>query len=190
MSQPRLFSSSRLAAFFLLGLFALGCASGAKAERAAKNERVAGQPPSAADAGAGQLPRGPDILVGQARPGEPAVAPSSGEPPGPQDAVITRAALQQLIQKGPSFPLSMVEVEAARSQGKFVGYRVLNMTPAAQEALQGRLMPGDIITHLNGVRVERPDDYLNAWKLLPDISALRIDFVRADAPTHVVWRVH
>jgi len=189
MSQPLLFSSSRLAAFLLLGLLALGCASGSTAERDAANERVSGQPPSAAEARAGQLPKGPDVLVGSMRPGEQDASAPAGEETSPHDALISRVELNQLIQKGPSFPLSMVEVEAARSEGKFVGYRVLSIAPAAQTNLQGRLKEGDIITHLNGVRIEKPDDYLNAWKLLADISTLRIDFVRADAPTYSVWRV-
>src|SRR5690554_2691404 len=192
MTQQPLFSRSRCAAILLLAMIALGplgCASGSSAERDATSERVSGQPPSADEDVVGQLPKGPDILVGSSASGEEVANAAPGDAANLDEAVISRDALNRLIQKGPSFPLSMVEVEAARVDGTFAGYRVLSVAPTAQSTLQGRLKEGDIITHLNGVRVEKPDDYLSAWKLLADLSTLRIDFVRDGAPTFSVWRV-
>lgn len=192
MTQQPIFSALRLTAVLLFAMSlggALGCASSASAERYSASDRVTGQPPSADEDPVGQLPKGPDVLVGSNQPGEAAASASPGDPANPDETVISRDELNRFIQKGPSFPLSMVEVEPARVEGKFAGYRVLSVAPPAQATLQGHLEKGDIITHLNGVRVEKPDDYLNAWKLLADLSTLRIDFVRDDAATFSVWRV-
>jgi len=190
MTQKPLFSRVRLTAFLLLGavsLFSVGCASNSSAERDAADERVSGQPPSADEDVHGDLPPGPDVLTGA--PGAVAQPSASAQTEVSADASVTRAELKQFILKGPSFPLSVVEVEPAREGSQFVGYRVIAIAPVAQPTLQGHLSDGDIITHLNGVRIEKPDDYLNAWKLLADIATVRIDFVRDGAPNHSVWQV-
>ncbi|AWV89410.1 hypothetical protein [Bradymonas sediminis] len=190
MTQNTLFSRVRLTAFVLVGavsLFSVGCASSSTAERDAADERVSGQPPSADEDVRRGLPRGPDVLTGST--GAAAQPSASGQAEVSADASVTRAELKQFILKGPSFPLSMVEVEPAREGSKFVGYRVIAISPVAQPTLQGRLGKGDIITHLNGVRVEKPDDYLNAWKLLAGITTVRIDFVRDGQASYSAWQV-
>lgn len=188
MTQQPFVSRARLSALLLLGVIAwgpLGCASNSTAERDAASARVSGQPPSADEDVAHRLPKGPDILTDASQQADAI----SGEVAGAGEASVKRDELKQFILKGPSFPLSMVEVDPARNGSEFLGYRVLFIAPAAQPTLDGRLKEGDIITHLNGVRVGTPDDYLNAWKLLADISTMRIDFVRDNEAHHSVWRV-
>lgn len=188
MTQQSLFSRARFPALLLLWAILWGgpgCASSSATKRDAASERVSGQPPSADEDVHHRLPKGPDVLTGTG----PQAGGISGDDGDAGEASVTRDALKELILKGPSFPLSMVEVDPARNGSEFLGYRVLSIASAAQPTLEGRLKKGDIITHLNGVRVGTPDDYLSAWKLLAQRSTMRIDFMRDNEAQYAVWRV-
>jgi type II secretory pathway component PulC len=165
----------------------IGCASGSAAEGAdSAEQRVAGEPPAPGELSGQGLPEGPEVLLGAAdKEGQAADAAAADS----DSAVVSRAELDALIKKGPSFPLSMVQVEPARTDGRFTGFRVVEIHEFARPVLSRKLQKGDVITHLNGVRVRKPDDYLNAWKLLAEVSELRIDFLRDSQPQHAVWTV-
>lgn len=171
-----------------------GCAGSSAQRGDAADQQLAGQPPAPGEDRAYPLPRGPAILTspGAAQEDEVveiAVSDASQDDEDATVASLTRADLAQLVQRGPSFLLAMVQVEPAREAEQFVGFRVAQIHPQAQGRLAGHLAAGDVITHLNGVRIRQPDDYLRAWKLLPEATALRIDFLRANQPHHATWHV-
>lgn len=180
---------------FVAGALGVGCASGSQST-SAEDEDVSASPPSADEDTRGELPEGPEVNIG--RSGEGAGDAESeagaeaddveGDVEGAQQAV-TRGQLDTFIDKGPSFALTQVEVAPSRDDGTFQGFQLVSMSPNAQESVGEQLQLGDIITHINGVRLEKPDDYLDAWKLLGEVSSIRIDFIRDGQPQHALWRV-
>ena len=80
-------------------------------------------------------------------------------------------------------------VEPHRINGSFAGFEIVALHPSAKRFVDPALTVGDVITHINGVRMKKPDDYLAAWKLLDDVDAVRIDFLRDGVEEQAVWRV-
>lgn len=171
------------------GLVFAGCASssGASDESSSGSDEVSGQPPSHEEDTPKALPKGPEVDVGSAK-----VEPSEqtgAEQDAQAQAVVSKAELKRFIDKGATFALQQVRVKPSRVDGEFQGFELVKWTQAAKEAVSPQLGLGDVITHINGVRIERPDDYLTAWKLLDEIGTIRVDFIRKGEPRHATWRV-
>jgi len=78
-------------------------------------------------------------------------------------------------------------MEPVREDGKFRGYEIVDATPEAREAMTPQLEIGDIITHANGVEIERPGDYMEAWETFAEADRVHIDFRRDGETDRAVW---
>lgn len=98
-------------------------------------------------------------------------APGSAEaavPPGH----LARADVEGVLQKGPPWLLRRITMEEVIREGKFVGWRILSLSlPAAWKV---DLRPGDIVKTVNGLALERPDDFFAAWMQLHSAVELRL----------------
>lgn len=194
-----MFSKQFLLLLITVGFVFSGCASSSSADKASgtDSETVSGQPPSPEEGTPKELPKGPEVQLGKSSNAEPDDAePDDAEPDDAESAdtaetgaVVTRAELDSFIAKGPPYTLTLVKVEPARVDGKFQGFKLVAMQRSAAEAVAPQLVPGDIVTHVNGVRLEKPDDYVDAWNLLAEVSKIRIDFIRDGESKHAIWRV-
>lgn len=126
--------------------------------------------------------------------GPNALGPRSSEPQFQASAEevenfkVARQLVTSFTNRGPSYALTLVEVEPVRSGNGLQGYRITSIADRARPFLP-QLRHGDVITHINGYKQERPDDFLNAWKLLEEIDEIRIDFLRDDTPHTATWSV-
>jgi S1-C subfamily serine protease len=183
------------------------------------SEGVSGKPPAADEDDPGQLPAGPELQLradqgGSKASGEEENRPdeggseaqvdtgdesdegeadgdSEGEAEGGQQAAdtVTSEELDSFLDRGPSYALTLVEVEPSRADGAFQGFEIVSMAEPANRFVSPHLTKGDVITHINGVRLEKPDDYLAAWKQLDEVSTIRVDFIRDGASEHATWQV-
>lgn len=172
------------------GLAISGCAGASNAAAGEDSpEKLAGSPPEDQEEfRVEHLPRGPEVLTDQ---------PKDSSRPAPENASaedevagqITRAELNAFIHKGPSFGLAMVQVEPARDAQEFSGFKVVEIHPTAAPLLGDKLILGDIITHLNGVEIKTPDDYMSAWRTLARRDEVSINLIRAASPRRAVWQI-
>ncbi len=95
------------------------------------------------------------------------------------DGAMSREKLDRVLREGPSWLLDKVPVEEVIVAGKFVGWRVREL-PA--EWSSGELKPGDVITKINAMPVETPNDFWAAWTTMTVASELKIDYLRGDQP--------
>lgn len=162
-------------------IFAVACAT-AKPEPDPYADRVMYGPPK--DAPAPMVPKGPPILRD-----DTAVSPTPSVDGTGAEAVVTRNQLDELLDRGPAFALGQVRVKASKEGGKFRGFEIVSFTPQAKTAIAPHLQVGDVITHLNGVRLQKPGDYMDAWKGLKKVRAIRIDYLRQDQAQSALWSV-
>jgi hypothetical protein len=114
----------------------------------------------------------------------PSAAPAVEEaPPG----TVARRSVDNVLLRGPGWLLSRVQTEEVLRQNKFIGWRLL-WFPADWD--KTGLQPGDVVTELNGVALEKPEDLWNAWLLLSDAPELRIAFERDGRPAVTVVKIH
>lgn len=177
------FSKSSVFLTILLVVVLTGCATSKSGTGDDGPSEIQGNVPSGAEAEFHAPPKGPEVLSPKH------VEKHSVDEDSVESGVIQRAALNQLIARGPGYVFSQVETKAVHAGPTFVGFELVAISPSAQQAVGSRVHVGDVITHLNGVQQRLPDDYLRAWKMLGDASHVRIDLIRAGQSEQVIWRV-
>ncbi|MGI9301578.1 MAG: type II secretion system protein GspC [Gammaproteobacteria bacterium] len=113
---------------------------------------------------------------------------STGAPPPPApvaspagDAVNTSqnlARLRQQILKDPNQLARMVEAKPVMDNGEFKGYE---LAPRRNKRLfqQLGLEPGDVVTGVNGISLDRPENGLTALQSLVDAAEITVTVQRA-----------
>lgn len=173
-------------AMLMSALFVVGCASSPDMRRNEERgpKKVMGTPPSEDSEDyefAAPPPHpGPYGRVGEyALDGNIGRASSAGE--------ISRADLEELLKLGPSVIFTHVDTEPFREDGKFVGFRIIDASDSALSVMSPKLRVGDIVTHINLMRLERPDDYVQIWQELGEAQEIRVDFLRDQEPGQAIW---
>lgn len=170
-----------------VAMFALsvGCASAPDQRRAAERgpESNVGAPPSGDEAVVAPLPNNPaSRQARQVMPREPMVGPDGA-------ALITRGEVNALLERGPAVVFQHVDTEPQHDNGEFVGFLIVDISAPAHSFVAPQLRVGDVVTHVNLVKLERPDHYLNAWSTLAEAEEIRVDFRREGQASHAIWRV-
>jgi len=119
--------------------------------------------PSARDQGSAEAPE----TAEKAEAPLPPVAAPSGH--------LARGEVDAALKQGPPWLLQRVRIEEVIRKGKFIGWRVLDMPPEWSGA---DIRTGDVVTRVNGVTLERPDDLWSAWTTLAVASDLRVHYER------------
>jgi len=111
----------------------------------------------------------------------PPPEPEEEEPPPPPPAVegeIARAALAVVLDGGLGRFLQGVVTEPELADGRFVGFRLVSLYPDDERMRAVDLVPGDVITSVNGQSIERPEQALRVWSSLRVASELLVDYRR------------
>jgi S1-C subfamily serine protease len=107
------------------------------------------------------------------------VAEAETPPPPPErQGEIVRAELVSVLDAGLGRFLGGVRVEAALTEGRFDGYRVVSIYPEDPRFADLPLQAGDVIVRVNGEPIERPEQAFLVWNGLRVASELMIEYVR------------
>ncbi len=103
-----------------------------------------------------------------------ATAPVVAQPP---KGALFRSDVNALIDRGfPDF-LQHVDVEPRLVDGQFRGWSIVNLAPS--DFWSGvDLKPGDIVTRVNDLPIERETEAFDAFESLKQSDALRVAFQR------------
>jgi len=115
-----------------------------------------------------------------------APAPSAQEaapsvPPGH----LARREVEHVLRQGPPWLLRRILPEEVIREGKFVGWRMLSLP----EDWKVDLKTGDIVTRVNGLAIERPDDLWAAWMQMQSAVELRVSIEREGQPRELVMPI-
>jgi type II secretory pathway component PulC len=93
---------------------------------------------------------------------------------------VRRAAVRETIQRGLGVFLQNVTLEdwPAMKDGKFHGFRL----KAVRADWGVDLRPGDVVTRVNGMPIERPEQADAAMRSLENAKSIRVDLERDGAP--------
>lgn len=172
-----------------------GCASSRNApDEKAASSNVQGQPPEREPEG--KLPDGPPVKVSQERAGgERGEAEARGgessaaQPPGENHERVRESEVERLLGYGPSYLFQAVTVEPVKREDQFRGYRIVEATDAARRVMRPQLEIGDVVQVVNGVPIERPDDYMEAWNKLEERAVFEVEYVRDGEAGEAHWVV-
>lgn len=123
-----------------------------------------------------------------ATPKAPAVAEP---PPAPSEAApkdsVSRSAVDAALKAGLGKFLSHVEVEAQVDKGKFVGWKIVELRGEMWAGVD--LKPGDVVTRVNGFKIERDHEANAAFKSLSVASEIRVNVIREGKPVEIRFAI-
>ena len=106
----------------------------------------------------------------------------------PPRGELFRQDVKATVDHGLGYFLQRVSVDADVVDGKFHGFRIVELRPPA--FWQGvDLKPGDVVTGVNGLPIERDIDAYQAFQSLRGAPALRVTFVRAGVQKELVYSI-
>jgi type II secretory pathway component PulC len=115
---------------------------------------------------------------------------TAATPPGEKAAAapavetqLHRAALDEFLAKGPAYALALVQSDAVKEGGRFVGFRIVSFREEPPAYLG--LRAGDVVARVNGLPIETPDQFFAVFEALKTASEVRFDVVRDGAPETV-----
>jgi hypothetical protein len=119
----------------------------------------------------------------------PAVAAVSvAARPSPPPGALFRQDINETVEEGLGYFLQRVTVDPDLTGGKFKGFRIVELRPA--EYWQGvDLKPGDVVTKVNGMPIERDIDAYQAFQALRAAPELRVTFTRGGAVRDLVYAI-
>jgi hypothetical protein len=100
---------------------------------------------------------------------------------------IAAEVIARFHKAGPHTLLRALETEPARLNGKLLGYRIVSVAPDAAFLRRAQLLPGDIITAVNGAPLLTPDDFMKLWSSLPTLAALDVNLLRGSESVTKRW---
>jgi type II secretion system protein C len=133
-------------------------------------------------------PAPPVAAESRAAPATSAAAPVPGS-----DAdvhALKRSAIREAVSQGLGAFLQRVELygQPVRVDGKFHGFRIAALHDA--KFWSGvDLKPGDVVTAVNGLPIERPGQAQNAFDSLEGARELRVSYERDGKPRELVYPI-
>jgi type II secretory pathway component PulC len=110
------------------------------------------------------------------------------EEPRPPKGALFRVDVNAIIDSGfPQF-LQRVEVEPRLVDGQFRGWSIVNLSP--RDFWTGvDLKPGDIVTRVNDLPIERETEAFDAFESLKAADTLRVSFQRDGQSRLLEYRI-
>jgi type II secretory pathway component PulC len=106
------------------------------------------------------------------------------------DHVLSRSAVHAAIAQGLGAFLQHVELDdkPVFVGGRFRGFRIAALRdPAFWKGVD--LKPGDVVTRVNGLPIERPEQALRAFESLDASSELRVSYERGGEPHELSYPI-
>jgi S1-C subfamily serine protease len=108
---------------------------------------------------------------------DPSLAPAVTQAPG----TLARGDVERVVDGGLGRFLSHVQLEPNLSGGKFAGWRIVALQPP--ELWNGiDLRPGDIVTRVNGMSIEREMEAYDAFQAVRGAEKLEVSYLRQREP--------
>ena len=100
---------------------------------------------------------------------------------------IAAEVIARFHKAGPHTLLRALETEPARLNGKLLGHRIVSLAPDAAFLRRAQLLPGDIITAVNGASLLTPDEFMKTWSSLPALAAIELNLLRGSESITKRW---
>ena len=118
------------------------------------------------------------------------VAPPAVAAPSTDDHKLPRSAVHVAVSMGLGAFLQHVVVDdqPVRVAGKFHGFRIAALSDGSFWSGVD-LKPGDVVTSVNGMPIERPEQAQTAFESLEVSSELRVAYERDGQPRELVFAI-
>jgi len=105
----------------------------------------------------------------------------------PPETELHRAALDELLARGPAYVLAMVQTDSVMANGRFTGFKIVSFRTALPAYLE--LAPGDVVTRVNDLPIERPEQFFDVFEKLKTATEVKFDILRDGAPKTLAYPI-
>lgn len=130
---------------------------------------------------------GSSLMDEPVRPGAASADAQLEDPPPPKGA-LWREDVIATVDRGLGYFLQYVEVEPSAPGGRFEGFRIVSLYPPDMWR-RVELQPGDVVTRVNGMPIERDTQAYEAFQSLKSADALSVTYLRAGQQRQLVYRI-
>ena len=118
----------------------------------------------------------------------PGVKATQDEIIPPPPGAMWRKDVEAVLDEGLGRFLQRVALEPELQQGAFVGFRVVELKPAAW--WQGiDIAPGDVVTRVNGMPIEQPTEAHEAFESLRKADKLTVKYLRGGEARELTYSI-
>ncbi len=118
----------------------------------------------------------------------PELPDSAATPQSAPKGVLQRADVERVVDGGLGRFLSLVQLEPSLSAGKFKGWSIVTLQPP--ELWSGiDLQPGDVVTRVNGMAIEREMEAFAAFQAVRGADKLEISYLRQNQPRTLLYTI-
>jgi hypothetical protein len=112
------------------------------------------------------------------------LAPALTRAPG----TLARADVERVVDAGLGRFLSHVQLEPSLAGGKFMGWSIVALQPP--ELWSGiDLRPGDVVTRVNGMSIEREMEAYDAFQAVRGADKLEVSYLRQREPRTLSYAI-
>ena len=117
-------------------------------------------------------------------------SPSSGSIKSNDSHVLARSSVKSVVSQGLGMFLQQVDLDdqPALADGKFRGFRIAALH-GSQFWSGVDLKAGDVVTGVNGLPIERPEQAQAAFDSIASASELRVTYDRDGQPRELVYKI-
>lgn len=103
---------------------------------------------------------------------------------------LARQDLIEFLDRGPAHLLAQVPVMPVLDDAnELLGFRIEAFFPDAPDFHHVDLVRGDLVTAINGLRIERPEHLFDLYQDLRTAPRLQIDVIRKDTLRTLTWEI-
>ena len=111
-----------------------------------------------------------------------APAPEASSAEADSSLTIQRATLKEYLKRGAGDFNAKVGTRPAFHGGRFFGWRIISYKGP------GPIQVGDIVTAIDGLPIERPEQVMKVWNGLSQRDLLEVKLIRNHKPLVFKWR--
>ena len=105
------------------------------------------------------------------------------------EKTMARGVLDAVIAKGPQRLIATLQVQPHMVNGRFLGYRLVSVSPDSPLVNSDTVKPGDVIVSVNKERIERPEQFMRAWEVVSNAKRLSVSIIRGQKRIQYRWRL-
>ncbi len=120
------------------------------------------------------------------------VAPvaQAAEPPAAViEGTLTRAEVQQVLERGPQRFIAALRVAPVVDGGRFLGFKLVSIAPESPLAAGASVGVGDVVLAVNEQPLERPEQFMRAWDMVKGADALSVLLLRDGRRLQYRWKI-
>jgi hypothetical protein len=102
---------------------------------------------------------------------------------------IARSTFVAALERGPSWLIQNVTVRPVLLDRMFYGFQLVSLFPEDANRQRLPIQAGDIVQQVNGLPIERPDQFMEVWQSLSTADHLSIRVIRDGRPLMITWLI-